>query len=59
MGVFWGNGKRIVGVLHGLTAKELSRDARAPVLLKRTALVSLNEIDVYLEQLRVRVEKGE
>lgn len=59
MGIFWGNGKRIVSVLHGLTAKELSRDERAPVLLKRTNLVSLNEIGGYLEQLRARVEKGE
>ncbi|MCG8360750.1 MAG: toll/interleukin-1 receptor domain-containing protein [Kiloniellales bacterium] len=58
MGVFWGSGKRIVAVLHGLSAKDLARDERAPIMLKRTDLVSLNEIDTYFEQLKARVEKG-
>lgn len=54
MGLFWGNKKRIVGVLHGVTAKELSSDERIPVLLKRTDLVDLNRIDSYFDQLRNR-----
>ena len=54
MGLFWGSRKRIVGVLHGVTAKDLSSDERIPVLLKRTDLVDLNRIDSYFDQLRNR-----
>ena len=60
MGLFWGSRKRIIGVLHGVTAKELSSDERIPVLLKRTDLVELNGIDSYFYQLRKRsTELGE
>lgn len=54
MGLFWGSKKRIVAVLHGLTAKELSSDERIPVLLKRTDVVDLNKIDSYFDQLKRR-----
>jgi hypothetical protein len=54
MGVFWGNRKRIVGVLHGLAVKELSSDERIPILLKKTDLLTLNDIDSYFSQLKVR-----
>lgn len=57
MGLFWGSRKRIIGVLHGVTAKELSSDERIPVLLKRTDLVELNKIDSYFDQLRKRSTK--
>ncbi len=55
MGIFWGNKKRIVGVLHGITPKEFANDERMPVLLKRTDLLSINQLDFYFEQLRCRV----
>lgn len=60
MGLFWGSRKRIVAVLHGITAKGLSSDERIPVLLKRTDLVDLNRIDSYFDQLRKRAaNRGE
>ena len=45
MGIFWGNYTRIVGVLHGLKTNELAMDERIPILLKRTHLLDINEID--------------
>lgn len=56
MGVFWGDGKRIVAVLHGLTAKDLATDEQIPLLLKRVDLLDINEIDSYFQQLRRRVQ---
>ena len=58
MGIFWGNHKRIVGVLHGLKTNELAMDERIPILLKRTHLLDINEIDSYFGQLRQRVHEG-
>jgi hypothetical protein len=55
MGVFWGDEKRMVGVLQGITVKEFTADERTPVVLKRLSLLTLNEIEKYFEQLRVRV----
>ncbi len=54
MGIFWGSQKRIVGVLHGITSKELSSDERIPILLKKTDLITINDIDSYLSQLQKR-----
>jgi hypothetical protein len=56
MGVFWGSGKRIVGVLHGITAKEIASDERIPILLKRIDLLDINRIDSYFDQLRARLK---
>jgi hypothetical protein len=56
MGVFWGSGKRIIGILHGLTKNELLALERVPVLLKRIDLISLNEIDSYFNQLKRRMK---
>jgi hypothetical protein len=56
MGIFWGNEKRIVGILHGLTVDSISQDPRIPILLKKTDFVNLNEIDSYFDQLRNRVD---
>jgi hypothetical protein len=55
IGAIWGQGKRIVGVLHGLTANELVTQEGTPALLKRIDLVELNRIDTYFEQLRGRI----
>jgi hypothetical protein len=56
MGVFWGQGKRIVGILHGMSAKELSTQESMPALLKRIDLVDINKIDSYFAQLAGRVK---
>ena len=55
IGAVWGLGKRIVGVLYGLSANELVTQDGTPALLKRIDLVRLNDVDVYLNQLKVRV----
>lgn len=59
LGMFWGSQKRIVAVLHGITPKELSSDERIPILLKKTDMLTLNEIDSYFSQLKARVEAAE
>lgn len=58
IGNFWGRRKRMIGLLHGLTAKDVSQDARMPVALKRLDLVQLNEVDSYFAQLTRRVTGG-
>jgi hypothetical protein len=57
IGAMWGQGKRIVGVLHGLSANELVAREGIPPLLKRIDLVDLNAIDTYFGQLRARIER--
>ena len=56
IGYFRRSGKRIVGVLHGLTVTEISGDPRIPNLLKRLDMVDLNGLDTYLAQLRKRAK---
>ncbi len=58
MGIFWGSGKRIVGILHGLTVDTISTDPKIPVILKKTDFVNLNEIESYFAQLKKRVITG-
>ena len=55
IGKFWG--RRITAALHGISIKEIQSDAHMPVLLKRTNLVHLNEIDAYFAELGVRIEQ--
>jgi hypothetical protein len=57
IGAIWGQGKRIVGVLHGLTANELVTQEGTPALLKRIDLVDINRIDTYFDQLKARIER--
>jgi hypothetical protein len=55
IGAIWGQNRRIVGVLYGLTAKELVGQDGTPALLKRIDLVELNRIDPYFDQLKGRI----
>lgn len=55
IGAFWGSGKRIVGVLHGLSPKDVGSSKKLPIVIKKTDLLVLNEIDSYFLQLRRRV----
>lgn len=57
IGAVWGQGKRIVGVLHGLSANELVTQEGTPALLKRIDLVEINNIDSYFEQLSSRISR--
>jgi TIR domain len=47
IGLFLRDRKRIVGVIYGLTAKDVSTDERIPTLLKRLDLVEINKLDGY------------
>jgi hypothetical protein len=58
IGAVWGQGKRIVGILYGLTTGELVAQDGTPALLKRIDLVEINNIDSYLDQLRRRIKRG-
>ena len=51
-------GRRVVGVLHGLSANELVAQDGTPALLKRIDLVDFNRVDSYLNQLKQRIEKA-
>jgi hypothetical protein len=55
LGAAWGRRIPIVGLLHGLSAAELQSRPGVPILLKRRDLIPLNDMDVYLGQLRGRV----
>lgn len=59
IGIFLGAKKRIVGVLYGVSVKDISSDERMPVLLKRIDLVDINDLDSYFDQLHARVESQE
>lgn len=55
IGAAWGRRIPIVVLLHGLSAEELQHHPDVPVLLKKRDLISLNQIELYLTQLRRRV----
>jgi hypothetical protein len=55
IGAIWGLGRRVVGILHGISPNELVTQEGTPALLKRIDLVELNKIDTYFEQLKRRI----
>jgi len=55
IGAIWGLGRRVIGVLHGLSPSELVAQDGTPALLKRIDLVELNNIGLYFEQLQRRI----
>jgi hypothetical protein len=57
IGAAWGRRIPIVALLLGITPMELQGRPGIPVLLKKRDLLSLNDINVYLEQLEGRVQR--
>lgn len=55
LGIAWLLGRRIVGILHGMTSGDLAAHDGAPAF-QRTQLRDINELDEYLEELRQRIE---
>jgi len=55
IGAIWGLGRRVIGVLHGLSPSDLVAQDGTPALLKRIDLVELNNIGMYFEQLKRRI----
>ena len=56
LGVAWGRGIPIVGILHGLAAIDLQSNPSVPVFIKSRDFVELNDINNYFNQLRLRIE---
>ena len=56
IGAAWGRRIPIVGILHGMTSTELQSRRGIPIFLKKRDLVDINEIELYFEQLRSRVD---
>jgi len=56
IGAAWGRRIPIVALLLGLKPGDLQSRPGIPVLLKKRDLVSLNEIDKYLNQLKQRIQ---
>ena len=57
IGAAWIRRIPIVVVLHGLTQHQFHALPNAPVFLKKRDMISLNNIDNYLEQLGARCRK--
>lgn len=55
IGAAWGRRIPIVALLHGLSPREVQSKTGVPNLLKNRNLISLNEINSYLTELRARV----
>ena len=55
LGAAWGRRIPIVALLLGITPAELQSRSGIPILLKKRDLIELNDIDTYLNQLRLRI----
>lgn len=55
LGAAWGRRIPIVALLLGITPAELQSRSGVPILLKKRDLIELNDIDTYLNQLRLRI----
>lgn len=58
LGAAWGRRIPIIALLLGITAAELQSRPGIPILLKKRDLIELNDIDKYLQQLRIRVRSA-
>ena len=56
LGAAWVRRIPIIGILYGLTANDVQSNPGIPVLIKRRDLIDLNDIDLYLIQLRERLK---
>jgi TIR domain len=54
IGAAWMRRIPIIVVLHGLTAKDFQAHPSAPVFLKKRDIITLNQVDRYLDQLGSR-----
>ena len=55
VGAAWGLGKRIVGVLYGLTIQDVEREHGGMAALAPTNCLGLEEFDAYISELKTRV----
>ena len=57
IGAAWGQGKRIIVVLHGLTQSELEELGGSKAILEDINILELNNFDRYIDELKERVKK--
>ena len=55
IGAAWGLGIRVIGVLHGISFNDLNENGSNPILLKKSNLIQLNDLDKYLDQVQSRI----
>ncbi len=55
LGAAWSQGKRIIGVMHGLTTSELAERDGTPAFLSGIVLRDINDLALYLDELAKRV----
>jgi hypothetical protein len=58
IGAAWIQGKRIIGILFGMTTSELAKRDGTPAFLTDVLLRDINELDEYLEELKRRLPDG-
>lgn len=58
IGIAWSQSKRIVGLLPGMSTRDLLDHDGAPAFLKGMHLRDINELDEYLAELRRRIGDG-
>jgi hypothetical protein len=56
IGIAWMLGTRIVGLLHGMSTRDLLDHDDAPTFLKGMQMRDINELDEYLVELRRRID---
>ena len=57
IGAAWGQGQRIIVVLHGLTQSELEELGGSKAILEDINILELNNFDRYIDELKERVKK--
>jgi hypothetical protein len=55
VGSAWSQKKRVSAILYGMTPEELRHQTGVPVLLLKENLTTLNDMDKFLKQLRLRL----
>lgn len=55
VGAAWGQDKRVIAVLYGLTVAELEELGESKAVLEDINILNLNGVDRYLHELRIRV----
>lgn len=58
VGAAWGQGKRVVAVLYGLSVGKLEKIGGSKAVLEDINILDLNEFDRYLDELERRVKEG-
>lgn len=59
IGAVWGQGKRIVGVLHGVSIDEIEKEFGGMACLRSRNVIALNEFEDYIHEMCQRINEGE